>query len=52
MGSFNYLEMYLEHFVNNKKLLGFDYYMQKVKWGSIVSRYYEELIDEKGDLIC
>lgn len=44
-GSFNYLETYLDHFVNNKNLLGFDYYMQKVKWGSIISRYYEEFID-------
>ena len=44
IGSFNYLGIYLEHFVNNKELLGLNYYMQKVKWGSIVSRYYEELI--------
>ena len=47
IGSFNYLEIYLEHFVNNKMLLGFDYYMQRVKWGSIISRYYEEFIDER-----
>lgn len=47
IGSFNYLEIYLEHFVNNKMLLGFDYYMQRVKWGSIISRYHEEFIDER-----
>ena len=47
IGSFNYLQIYLEHFVNDKKLLGFDYYMKKVKWGSVISRYYEEFIDER-----
>jgi carbamoyl-phosphate synthase large subunit len=43
-GSFNYIEQYLDHFVNNARLESFDFYMSKVAWGSIITRYYDEMI--------
>jgi carbamoyl-phosphate synthase large subunit len=46
-GSFNYIEQYLDHFVNNVELESFDFYMSKVAWGSIISRYYDEIIYKK-----
>lgn len=40
--SFNYLEQYLEHFLYDVSLQPLEYYLNKVAWSSIVSRYYEE----------
>lgn len=42
--SFNYLELYIEHFLFGKELESLEYYMSKVAWDSIISRYYEESI--------
>lgn len=42
--SFNYLELYISHFVFDKKLESLDFYMSKVAWNSIISRYYDEAI--------
>ena len=48
IASFNYVEQYLEHFVNGSPLESLETYMDCVAWGSIVSRFYEEVIvDEK-----
>lgn len=44
VASFNYLQQYLEHFLYSKKLNSLEYYLDKVAWSSIVSRYYEECI--------
>ncbi|WP_207748157.1 hypothetical protein, partial [Mediterraneibacter faecis] len=44
IASFNYIETYLEHFILNKPLHDMDYYMKYVCWGSIVTRYLDELI--------
>ena len=41
--SFNYLDLYIDHFVYNKSLPTFNELMSKVVWGSIVTRYYEEI---------
>lgn len=46
IASFNYIEQYLEHFVNGKALESLDYYMNCVAWNSIISRYYDEVIYE------
>lgn len=42
--SFNYIELYIRHFLLNEDLASYDYYMDKVIWDSVVTRYYEELI--------
>lgn len=44
VASFNYLQQYIEHFLYNQKLNSLEYYMDKVAWSSIVSRYYEECL--------
>ncbi|MDR0911642.1 MAG: ATP-grasp domain-containing protein [Methanobrevibacter sp.] len=44
LGSFNYLEEYLNHYVNNISLKTLDYYMNLVAWNSIITRYYTEVI--------
>ena len=43
IASFNYVQVYLEHFVLNEPLQDIDYYMNCVCWGSIISQYPEEL---------
>lgn len=42
--SFNYLEQYIDHFFNNKPLESLQYYMDRVVWSSIITRYYDESI--------
>ena len=42
--SFNYVELYLEHFLYQKPLDSFNNYMDKVAWKSIISRYYDESV--------
>lgn len=44
LASINLIELYLDHYYFSKELKNFEYYMNKVKWGSIISRYYEETI--------
>lgn len=51
IASFNYLEQYLSHFLNNAELLTLEFYMNKVAWSSIVSRYYEESIYQEEKLL-
>ncbi len=49
IASFNYLEQYLCHFLNDVELSSLEFYMNKVAWSSIVSRYYEESIYHQSD---
>lgn len=42
--SFNYLDLYIDHFVYNNPLPSFDSLMSKVAWNSIITRYYEEIV--------
>lgn len=42
--SFNYFKQYIDHFVHGLPLESLEYYMSKVAWGSIISRYYDECI--------
>lgn len=44
IASFNYIEQYLDHFVNGANLESLEYYMNCVAWDSIVSRYYDEVL--------
>lgn len=44
VGSFNYFKQYIDHFIYNKPLKTMDYYMSKVAWDSIITRYFEECI--------
>lgn len=47
VASFNYIEQYLDHFVNGKPLENLETYMKCIAWNSIVSRYYDEVIVHK-----
>ena len=49
VGSFNFIEQYLEHFYYNKPLESMPYYMKFVCWNSIVTRYYEDSIQSSSD---
>ena len=44
IASFNYIEQYLDHFVNGKDLESLETYMECVAWDSIISRFYQEVI--------
>ena len=44
VASFNYIEQFLDHFVNGKSLESFETYMKCISWNSIISRYYDEVI--------
>jgi len=44
IGSFNYVEQYLEHFYYNRPLQDSSVYMNCICWDSIVTRYYEDVI--------
>ena len=44
IGSFNYIEQYLEHFYFRKELECTSHYMDYVCWDSIVTRYYDDAI--------
>lgn len=51
--SINLMELFIAHFFKGKALAGLEHYMELVKWGSIVTRYYEETIFfNGGDKIC
>lgn len=44
IASFNYMEMYISHFLYNENLPTYEELMSSVKWNSVVSRYYQETI--------
>lgn len=44
LASFDYIELFLNHFLYNENLNEYEYYMSKVAWNSIITRYYEESI--------
>lgn len=53
LASVNLIELFINHFHLGKELETYDYYMNKVKWGAFISRYYTETIcwdykDEKS----
>lgn len=48
IGSFNYMSLFLRHFVLGEKLEDREHYMQQVIWGSVVTRYYEEVVYSSG----
>lgn len=43
----NLIEMFIDHFCYNAELKSLEYYMNQVKWGSFISRYYCETICEE-----
>ena len=43
IASFNFIELYLQHFGLGENLADLDFYMSKVAWGAIITRYFEEL---------
>lgn len=47
--SLNYMDLYISHFLLNENLPTYNEIMNSVKWGSIISRYYEETIFIPGD---
>ena len=42
IASFNYLKVYIDHFVRGIDMAPLEYYLKKVAWGSIITRYYSE----------
>lgn len=44
LSSVNLIELFINHFLFGKELETYDYYMNKVKWGAFISRYYAETI--------
>ena len=44
IASFNYIELYIKHFLLNYQLRSYDHYMDKVVWNAVITKYYEELI--------
>lgn len=44
LASFDFIELFLKHSLYNYKLDSYDFYMRKVAWNSIITRYYEESI--------
>lgn len=49
LASSNYIDLYISHFLFDEKLPSYSEIMHSVKWGSIISRYYEETILLPGD---
>lgn len=49
LASVNYMDLYISHFLFDEKLPLIEEMMDKVKWGSIISRYYNETIFRPGD---
>lgn len=50
IASFNYIEQYLEHFVNGNSLDSLETYMNCIAWDSIVSRFYDEVVVNQKQL--
>ena len=46
MSSVNLIELFIDHFCFGENLKDLTFYMDKVKWGSFISRYYCETICE------
>lgn len=44
LASFNFVELFIDHFIYDAELSEFDYYMKLVAWDSIITRFYEEII--------
>lgn len=44
LASVNLIELFIAHFYKHEALAGLDYYMKLVKWGAIVTRYYDETV--------
>lgn len=42
--SVNLIELFIAHFFKGEELLGLEYYMKLIKWGAIITRYYEETV--------
>lgn len=51
VASFNYIEQYLDHFVNGNLLDSLETYMKCIAWNSIVSRYYDEVVVNEQQVI-
>ena len=49
LSSLNYMDLYISHFLYDENLPSYNEFMNSVKWGSIISRYYEETILIPGD---
>lgn len=49
LSSTNYMDLYVSHFLYDEKLPSYSEIMQNVKWGSIISRYYQETILLPGE---
>lgn len=49
IASVNYMDLYIYHFLFGNELPLFEEIMNNVKWGSIISRYYNETIFIPGD---
>lgn len=50
LASVNYLDLYISHFLYNEIIPTYEDIMQRVKWNSVISRYYQETIYYLGDL--
>lgn len=44
MASTNFIDLYISHFLYNEMLPEYDILMKKVRWNSVISRYYQETI--------
>lgn len=44
MASVNVMQLFVDHFMKNEPLSDLSDYMKLVKWNSVVTRYYEEMI--------
>lgn len=49
LASINLVELMLSHFLNKEHMDNFSRYMDQVKWGAVVARYYEETIYLGGE---
>ena len=43
IASFNFMKLYIDHFVKNEDMQPLEYYLGKVAWGSIITRYFNEI---------
>lgn len=49
LASVNILDLYIIHFLFNKEIPPYDTLMRTVKWGTIISRYYEETVYRESE---
>lgn len=50
LSSVNYMDLYISHFLFNEVLPSYNEIMDSVKWGGIISRYYQETTLFPGDI--